>query len=533
MRSLTVITLALLLSACLTKPNPLLCDTATDCQDGFMCNMNPDFGPTNQCIEEPPECNDMMPCPNALPFCDNGQCRGCREAECEEGSVCNTETGMCEIPRCSDDMRCESSLPVCGESGVCEPCTDGDMTACSDFEGLPHCDGGQCVGCRNNDDCNDGQLCNQEVKQCMGCTEHEQCDSDVCDYDDNGGSCIPDSDVIYVSPDGVDAGDGNNACNRRMPCATITKALELIAPNGGSRDIIFVAGKEDTIYTGRYDIMNKTVTLLGDGATLDLDGAGDNLPVVHVQGETANVTIKDLQITGATGNTTGMMIADMADGVHCNNGSKVYLRRVVIHNNRNNGVEGNGCGQLTVERSTINDNTLGGIAVLSSAFDIKHNVIFRNGHANDSSWGGVQIFNPPGYDPQIFDLNTITLNVANSGALAAGVDCAVLTDTVDAYGNIIYRQVHNTEVNANRCYFHYSNIGMMNREEIFPGMGNINEDPLFVEMDTNFRLTENSPGQNSVNITLESCPVDDCFDRDGIARPQDTGYDMGAFEYVP
>ena len=59
------------------------------------------------------------------------------------------------------------------------------------------------------------------------------------------------------------------------------------------------------------------------------------------------------------------------------------------------------------------------------------------------------------------------------------------------------------------------------------GTGNVNEDPLFIDADTNnFHLQETSPCINTG--TTDGAPSDDL---DGNYRPVGNGYDMGAYEY--
>jgi parallel beta-helix repeat protein/predicted outer membrane repeat protein len=63
---------------------------------------------------------------------------------------------------------------------------------------------------------------------------------------------------------------------------------------------------------------------------------------------------------------------------------------------------------------------------------------------------------------------------------------------------------------------------------IYPGVGNINTDPLFVRSESgNYYLMPNSPCIDTGTST--NAPADD---KEGIVRPQGSGIDMGAYEYV-
>ena len=59
----------------------------------------------------------------------------------------------------------------------------------------------------------------------------------------------------------------------------------------------------------------------------------------------------------------------------------------------------------------------------------------------------------------------------------------------------------------------------------FPGVGNIDADPLFVS-DTDLHLQSGSPCKDTGTAT--GAPSDDL---DGQPRPSCSGYDMGAYEY--
>ena len=60
------------------------------------------------------------------------------------------------------------------------------------------------------------------------------------------------------------------------------------------------------------------------------------------------------------------------------------------------------------------------------------------------------------------------------------------------------------------------------------GMGNIDSDPLFVAAPDNLQLSEGSPCIDEG--TADGAPEMDIL---GRSRPQGSGYDMGAYEYIP
>jgi predicted outer membrane repeat protein len=71
----------------------------------------------------------------------------------------------------------------------------------------------------------------------------------------------------------------------------------------------------------------------------------------------------------------------------------------------------------------------------------------------------------------------------------------------------------------------YSNIQMANPDEVWPGGGNINADPLFVGTN-DYHLADGSP---CIDAGLD---VGVYTDFDGDSRPQGSGFDMGADEVV-
>jgi len=62
-------------------------------------------------------------------------------------------------------------------------------------------------------------------------------------------------------------------------------------------------------------------------------------------------------------------------------------------------------------------------------------------------------------------------------------------------------------------------------DAVYPGAGNINTDPLFINAPDDLRLQDTSPCIDSG--TSEGAPATDIL---GVTRPQGGGVDMGAYE---
>ncbi|MDD4280953.1 MAG: right-handed parallel beta-helix repeat-containing protein [Candidatus Methanofastidiosa archaeon] len=156
------------------------------------------------------------------------------------------------------------------------------------------------------------------------------------------------------------------------------------------------------------------------------------------------------------------------------------------------------------------------------------------------SAGGGGMFSGPYATPVVtnctFTLNTVPYysnkgdyDGENGGGVKnANNSSSVFTNCI-IWGNVCGddpNDVLNTD--GNTSTFEYCNIGGG-----FPGEGNIDADPLFVNAPTNLSLGAGSPcidtGTNLVSWGSLGGVMDDIL---GTPRPQRLGYDMGAYEYV-
>lgn len=374
---------------------------------------------------------------------------------------------------CTTSAQCSAPLPACNTAeGECVECTTAEPEACTGT--TPICEG----------------------TTCAACTEHSECISAVCLPD---GSCADPATVAYVDPSG-----GDTDCTQAEPCRRFDRAL------GTDRPIIKVHGTIDE----QVLIDDQNVNIIADrGAKLTYTGGNGIL--LRIDGE-STVTISDLEITGATGATTGT-------GISLQNGNTadVTLRRVRVATNNSVGISAFG-GKLTISESTIANNLGGGIYLSGSEFDITNTVIAVNG-SPASTFGGVR-FDQTSTGRRRFEFNTVTQNSATTST-PTGVFCTVINTAVTFSNNIVYdNQVGTGRVQAagTNCNWTYSDIG----PDPVAGTGNINQDPLFVNVgQNNFHLTSTSPVKDlaAASATLMN-------DIDGDPRPMGSGRDLGADE---
>jgi hypothetical protein len=332
---------------------------------------------------------------------------------------------------------------------------------------------------------------------CRGCAAHSECASAVCTSD---GSCAAAAMVAYVSDTGTDTG----TCPMASPCKTITFAL--------TQNPRYV--KIHGMISDRPVINNQTVTLAADaGATLSATTAG---PLVTVSG-TSVVEIDDLHVTGALGGTGS------GYGIWLNSqNASVKLNRVEVDQCGYIGVSATG-GSLTIARSTIHENTGGGVEANNTTFDITNTFIYRNLDSRNSFIGGARLIPAAGTTSR-FAFNTVVDNNIESSSLnSGGVTCDA---TFAAPNNIIARNHVNldaTATNANTigmCTYPTSAIAMT--VTAFNFVSPDNPTPY------NYHLQAGSVAIDTATTTMD---VD--VDFDGDIRPQGMAKDQGADEYKP
>jgi Right handed beta helix region len=400
---------------------------------------------------------------------------GCRERN----------TGYCGD--CGIPVACTDSSPGCVcLNNVCVECTANDESNCGNTR--PQCgDNNVCRACRSNDECNDSGACLED------------------------GSCAAVDRVIYASPNGPSSGD----CSKGSACS-LPHALTVV---NAPRDIIRLAPGTYVVPSGTVDGLDfspTSATLIARDATLTrttISGA-----IISVRnGQTLKLVGGTLQ---GPSNTT--------DGIKCIENSKLAVHEVTIDGMTQSGIETNQC-QLTVSRSTLRNNDLGGINMTAaSVATITNNFVYRNGGAA-SPFGGLGLKLAAGSK---LEFNTVVDNNADASSPAAGMASGGIAcegQGYDAPFNLVYRNVGGIGGGVQvlgTCTF----TGSYQQKAESPGENVVGfENP--AGGTPSYRLTEASP-PGTIRDAFDCNDID--FERDGRPSPSRAmggKCDFGADEY--
>lgn len=415
-----------------------------------------------------------------------------------------TNTGECER-----DDECPSAAPVCS-SNTCVECTPESDALCAGTT----------------------PVCGSEGT-CRGCTSHSDCNSNLCLAD---GACANEDAIAYVNASG-----SGTSCTKSSPCSLLQDALATTRP------LIRVTSVERSADT--VTISSSVAIHADPGTTLDRDGDG---PILQLDG-TADVTITDLKIAGATGLGTNASIGVGA-------GAKLSLIRATVTENdgrainaegtllvENSNISGNAGvaivatssarltilrtsisgnqsaiasagGTLEVSESTILANSRAGIGMSAPAVvSITNSIIARNGYVSPSSFSGGASLQPLAGSK--FEFNTLADNV---GVDVGAVSC---NGTFTMGNNLIYRNSSMSGTygqTQGTCNFGNSLVVTDTTVGNALAFVSPNVQPY------DYHLTELTPA-----TVVDAAGTCSGVDVDGDDRPIGTACDLGADELAP
>ena len=460
-------------------------------EDGDYCAR--DMGPMDM-----PESGDMGPC---------GDCGD---------QLCDTESSMCVD--CLSESECTTAeASACGSDGSCEACaTDDD---CDHDDLPPVCVTGEgCFECGDSnvesDDCSGATpVCDGTERSCRACAEHAECAAGLC----VDGACPPASDIVWVDGDDSACDDGGTGTSAVPFCeiqAGLDAGAEFVAVRDsttnyawfqwdtGERATIVGVGDRSDINIRRTEAGEDTVRCVS-GSTLSLRG----LSVLGQQ--TAPTTGAGVFASDCTLTLTDVSVSGNGQAGVSATGGTVTLTDVSVSGNGGVGIAASAAADVTIRRSTIQDNRDGGLELESVRFDVENCVIGglgtdANGSA-DADFGGVRITSPMAGSR--FVNNSVLNNVAPL-ALSAGVLCGAPFDI---------------------------------KNSLVHGHGATNLSPMCTSSDSHVSGADPSLDTDGIHLTASSgCCLDMADDAEapaddieGDERPCGAGADIGADEHCP
>ena len=301
----------------------------------------------------------------------------------------------------------------------------------------------------------------------------------------------------YISIDGSDnTGDGSE----QNPFATIQNGVD----SANDNDTIFVSAG---LYFENINwSMANNIRLIGshmDSTVIDGEGVGkviDNSDETAHPIEISNLTIQNGYSTGKGGGISLKMVGD------------ILLKNIKVDNNQAR----NGAG-IYIEGE-------GSASSIPTALNIENSVISNN--SATTYGGGISL------SGAIISSIMKNVTVVNNSAVdgGGGISAGSMGDYAIVVNSIFW---NNQPTNADGMIFpYYSNI------DIPIGINNLYTDPLFVEGDTNFNLSDSSPcidaGTNFLVVDLSNQmlpgPVPDTLVNLSPDSYIGIKPDMGAFE---
>jgi hypothetical protein len=420
------------------------------------------------------------------------------------------------------DCKCGGTTPLCNQATLeCSECTDDDSCA-AEFPTRPIClNDGSCVECDDDVHCPaSAPVCDDNA--CRSCSAHAECLSFACGRTE--GTCVPEAEIVYLN-----LGASVPSCGTRgVPCGPPSDAMPLLS---ASRPyLVLVPGTSSSNVEPFVLPAVAGLTLVGHGSQL---ATYNGSPVITVN---ADATLDGFRLL------QGLMGAAEADGIRCNAGTLTVVDSTV--SNRTFGIDSGPCATL-VRDSRLENNDVGVYADSLSAFRVERNVFRANTQALYSVGNPIVIQNnlfldngavdylsivniPVTVGSPFFGFNTMVGNFHNCAGFGLVACRGTATPTITS--NIFWDNFPGQDDSCLDQQFYSCNGTTDNiLQRLVTGDGNVVDDPLFANPDSgDYSLTQDSPAVNQASVN--DAPDEDLL---GTPRPQGSGPDIGAYEFVP